>query len=95
METINQYEQLMSEAPYEQMQRDDISGEFLVPHMVNYYRSYGEKNTIAYVNDIFDKTKIGVKRGKLFILADTERIISPLVFDENEIGWSFTTKAAE
>ena len=86
METIYQYEQLMSQSPYEQMQSDDISGEFLVPHMVNYYRSYGKKNTIAYVNDIFDKTKIGVKRGKLFILADMERIISPLVFDENEIG---------
>ena len=86
METIYQYEQLMSQSPYEQMQSDDISGEFLVPHMVNYYRSYGKKNTIAYVNDIFDKTKIGVKRGKLFILADMEKIISPLVFDENEIG---------
>lgn len=86
METRYQYEQLMKEDLYERLQTDHISGEFLVPHMVNYYRSYGEKNTIAYVNDIFDKSQIGVKRGKLFILADVEKIISPLVFDEDEIG---------
>lgn len=86
METIYKYEKLMEEEAYQNLQKDDVSGEFIVPHMVNYYKSYGEKNTITYVNDIYDKMKIKVKRGKLFILADMEKIISPLVLDENEVS---------
>lgn len=85
LETMYQYEGLVEREPYRQVIGEECEGKFLPEHGVNYYGSYGERETIAYVNSIYNKEKIGEEQGKLFILLDAEQVSSILSFDEEEV----------
>lgn len=85
LETMYQYEGLVTEEPYKDVIGEECKGCFLPEHSVNYYGSYGLRKTISYVNSIYNKEKIGEEEGKLVILLDAEQVSSILSFDEEEV----------
>lgn len=85
LETIYQYEDIINRKLYREAIKEKREGKFLSAHNVNYYGSYGVRKTISYVNNIYNKEKIGEEQGKLVILLDAEQISSILSFDEEEV----------
>lgn len=85
LEVSYRYETLAQESPYREAIAQKGSGKFLPARIVNYYGSYGDRNTIAYINTIYDKEKIQSELGKLVILLDQSTLTAPLDFDENEV----------
>lgn len=85
LEVSYRYETLAQESPYREAIAQKDSGKFLPARVVNYYGSYGDRNTIAYINTIYDKEKVQSELGKLVILMDQSTLTAPLDFDENEV----------
>lgn len=85
LETSYRYEPLTSEDMYQEALSKGENERFLPVHKVNYYGAYGDKDTITYVNRIYDKDKIKKSRGGLVILMDLNQVAAPLYFEREEV----------
>lgn len=89
LETSYRYEPLMQDTMYQNAMEEWENERFLPAHKVNYYGSYGDKETITYVNNIYDKEKIKTARGRLVILMNLDQVAAPLYFDRDEVCLEF------
>lgn len=82
LEMVNTYRDLVGEEPYKEFMKNERISGFTPRYIFDYHGIIGEKNTIAYVNEIYDKNGIKVGLGKLVILLDTENMDAALMSDE-------------
>lgn len=82
IETVNTYGDLSDIPSFEKMIRQDISG-YTTRFVWNYQGVIGEKNTVAYVNSIYDKNSILSEMGKLVILLDIDKMDESLKIDKD------------
>lgn len=82
LEMVNTYRELVEGKPYREFLENNKMAGFTSRFIFDYHGVTGEKNTIAYINEIFDKNGINVGLGKLVILLDTEKMDAALTADE-------------
>lgn len=86
LEVNYRYESLIQEPFFENALEKVEGGTFLPIQNVDYYElPGGQKDTIAYINKVYDKEKIKNELGTLIILMDQRKLIAPLEFDNNDV----------
>lgn len=83
LETVNTYRNLPEQKVFRKFMEADVSSGFTDRYFFNYQGTTGEKNTLAFVNSIYDKTGISVELGKLVLLLDADEIDKNLTLDED------------
>lgn len=83
LETVNTYWHLPEEAVFHRLMEVDVPSGFTDRYSFNYRGTTGEKNTLAFVNSIYDKTGVSVELGKLVLLLDADEIDRALMLDED------------
>lgn len=83
LETMNTYWRLPGEEVFRKLVEDGADPGFTDRYSFNYYGTTGEKNTLAFVNSIYDKTGVSVELGKLVLLLDADEIDRALMLDED------------
>ena len=81
LETVHTYNQLIKLKEFKKFVDDDKSG-YTSEFVLDYHGISGQKNTVAYVNTIYDKSKIHVKMGKIVILLEANKMTGH--FSQNE-----------
>lgn len=83
LETVNTYWHLPGEEVFRRLMETDAAAGFTDRYSFNYHGTTGEKNTLAFVNSIYDKTGVSVELGKLVLLLDADEIDRALSLDED------------
>ncbi len=83
LETVNTYWHLPGEAVFRKLMETDAASGFTDRYSFNYRGTTGEKNTLAFVNSIYDKTGVSVELGKLVLLLDADEIDKALTLDRD------------
>lgn len=83
LETVNTYCDLPGEAVFSRLMEAGEASGFTERYSFNYRGTTGEKNTLAFVNSIYDKTGVSVELGKLVLLLDADEIDRALSLDED------------
>lgn len=83
LELVNTYGILTRQDPLRQYVGKDSNSGFTTEFTLDYYYVTGKKHMVAYVSNIFDKSRVGRERGKLVILLDTDNIYSRLIADDD------------
>ena len=83
LETVNTYGNIGENEVYEKFFNEGAESGFTAGFEQDYYGVIGKKDTVAYVNPVYDKNGIKKEIGKLVVLLDMDKIDTRLVTDED------------